>query len=250
MTALQLFFNFLPERTKPKHPDHAIEVGNEVLPMTCKKNARARHYLVYLRSDRSVSVTIPRYGTKTEALQFAHSKREWLVRQLRKLDAQIITPQKWSEGTEILFRGHTVTLGIENTEKEWLLTMADQSFPVQTPPDDFRPLVEAHLRKLAREEISRRAWELAKQYQSPIKKFTVRNQSSRWGSCSPSGTISLNWRLIQAPPFVRDYVIQHELMHLKEMNHSKKFWALVAKVCPNFKEAEKWLKLNAARLGL
>ena len=74
--------------------------------------------------------------------------------------------------------------------------------------------------------------------------MTVRNQRSRWGSCSRRGTISLNWRLVQTPDLVRDYIIHHELMHLREMNHSARFWARVEEVCPGWREAERWLKRN------
>ena len=78
----------------------------------------------------------------------------------------------------------------------------------------------------------------------------MRNQRSRWGSCSPGGTISLNWRLIQAPDAVRDYIIYHELAHLWEMNHSDRFWARVEEVCPWWRDAEKWLKRNGSLVGL
>jgi predicted metal-dependent hydrolase len=79
---------------------------------------------------------------------------------------------------------------------------------------------------------------------------TVRNQRSRWGSCSAGGTVSLNWRLVQAPESVRDYIIYHELMHLREMNHSHRFWARVEEVCPGWRDAERWLKRNGSLLGL
>jgi len=78
----------------------------------------------------------------------------------------------------------------------------------------------------------------------------VRDQRSRWGSCSLQGTISLNWRLVQTPDFVRDYIIYHELMHLWEMNHSERFWARVEEVCPAWRDAELWLKRNGSLLGL
>ncbi len=85
-------------------------------------------------------------------------------------------------------------------------------------------------------------------YNVAIHRVSVRNQRSRWGSCSARGTISLNWRLIQTPPFVRDYIILHELMHRREMNHSKRFWAHVELVYPEWREAERWLKENAKLL--
>jgi predicted metal-dependent hydrolase len=77
---------------------------------------------------------------------------------------------------------------------------------------------------------------------------TVRNQRSRWGACSPSRAISLNWRLIQMPPSVSDYVIFHELMHLKQPNHSRRFWREVEKVCAWWREAERWLRKHGREL--
>ena len=71
---------------------------------------------------------------------------------------------------------------------------------------------------------------------------------SRWGSCSANGTISLNWRLVQTPEMVRDYIIYHELMHLREMNHSARFWALVATLTPEVEAPRAWLRTNGARL--
>ena len=87
-------------------------------------------------------------------------------------------------------------------------------------------------------------------HQAPVRRVTVRNQRSRWGSCSAGGTVSLNWRLVQTPDLVRDYIIYHELMHLREMNHSTRFWARVEEVCPEWREAERWIKRNGALVGL
>src|SRR6201999_859695 len=91
---------------------------------------------------------------------------------------------------------------------------------VPTTEGDLRTAIERHLRNLAAKEFPARVFELATPHQLPVKRVTVRNQRTRWGSCSRRGTISLNWRLIQAPPFVRDYLIFHELAHLRQMNHS------------------------------
>jgi predicted metal-dependent hydrolase len=90
--------------------------------------------------------------------------------------------------------------------------------------------------------------ELAGLHHLPVQRVTVRNQRSRWGSCSRRGTISLNWRLVQTPCFVRDYLVLHELAHLKEMNHSKRFWGEVARLCPDYPEAERWLKQHSRLL--
>ena len=83
---------------------------------------------------------------------------------------------------------------------------------------------------------------LARQHQIAVKRVSVRDQRSRWGACSSQGVITLNWRLIRVPDFVREYVLLHELMHRRELNHSRRFWRLVAACCPRHAEARAWLK--------
>jgi len=128
--------------------------------------------------------------------------------------------------------------------------LAADIFRVANFDDDLRPTLEAHFARRARIELPARTWELAATTGVDVKHVTVRNQRSRWGSCSTTGTVSLNWRLVQTPESVRDYIIYHELMHLREMNHSARFWARVEEVCPGWREAERWIKRNGSLLGL
>ena len=110
---------------------------------------------------------------------------------------------------------------------------------------DLRPAIQNHLRNLASEELPPRVMELAALHGVNVFRVTVRNQKSRWGSCSRRGTISLNWRLIQTPDFVRDYIILHELAHRRQMNHSEKFWQEVERLFPDYLQAERWLKQHS-----
>lgn len=96
----------------------------------------------------------------------------------------------------------------------------------------------------ASRELPARLHQLAADHGLIATKVTVRNQRSRWGSCSPSGHICLNWRLVLMPDSVRDYVLIHELMHLRQLNHSRRFWRLVEKACPEFEAARQWLRDN------
>jgi predicted metal-dependent hydrolase len=107
---------------------------------------------------------------------------------------------------------------------------------------DLRPAIQKHLRKLAAQELPARVLELASRHGIEILRVSIRNQKSRWGSCSRSGAISLNWRLIQTPDFVRDYIILHELAHRRQMNHSGQFWLEVERLCPDYWTAERWIK--------
>ena len=117
-----------------------------------------------------------------------------------------------------------------------------------TPPAAWPPETP-DLRRDAAQRLVARAQELAALHGLAPARISVRRQRSRWGSCSRRGTISLNWRLLHAPDLARDYVILHELMHLREHNHSPRFWSLVEAACPQRREAEAWLRKHAMLLA-
>jgi predicted metal-dependent hydrolase len=100
----------------------------------------------------------------------------------------------------------------------------------------------------AKRELPARLLELAARLDLGVSKVSVRNQRWRWGSCSPLGHICLNWRLVAMPAWVRDYVMIHELMHLRRMDHSRTFWKLVAAQCPDYQAARRWLHENGRSL--
>jgi predicted metal-dependent hydrolase len=165
------------------------------------RHPRARRYVVRVRSDGTVRVTIPRWGSKREAAAFAEQQRGWINKQLARLQIEGSKP------------------------REQLSEEAMQAF-----------------RSRAKRELPERLLQMAKQFGLRVARVSVRNQQSRWGSCSPSGHICLNWRLVTMPDWIRDYVIIHELMHLKRLDHSPKFWKLVATACPQYQEARAWLR--------
>lgn len=183
------------------------------------------------------------------AREFAARNVDWLGRQWQRIAARPVVVTTWTAGTEILFRGGTARIGAGNEEGETRISFADQSIRLARVDQDWRPAVERHLRQIAGVELPPRVFHFAQQHDLCVRRVTVRNQKTRWGSCSRRGTISLNWRLIQAPASVADYIILHELMHLRQMNHSRKFWREVEQVCPDFQEAERWLKTHAGLLG-
>jgi predicted metal-dependent hydrolase len=115
-------------------------------------------------------------------------------------------------------------------------------------PHDLRPAAEAALRQIAGRELVPRLYHLAAQHGLAVSRVTIRNQSSRWGSCSRAGAIALNFRLVQMPPQVCDYVLVHELMHLRQQNHSRRYWRLVEEAFPAFRDAERWLRIEGRSL--
>ncbi|MGO8764025.1 MAG: M48 family metallopeptidase [Limisphaerales bacterium] len=222
-----------------------LSVNGREIPLAIVHNRRARRYVLRLRPDGSARVTVPRSGSISEARQFAERQIPWLQRQLNVLSACPRQTRKWSIGTKILFHGEFVTIAAG--DGEWI-QFGSESCRALNSPGDLRPAIEKHMRTLAQTELPARALEFASQHQLSITRISVRNQKSRWGSCSPRGAISLNWRLLQTPPFVRDYIILHELMHLRQMNHSEKFWREVRDVCPDYHDAKRWLKENPGLL--
>jgi predicted metal-dependent hydrolase len=108
---------------------------------------------------------------------------------------------------------------------------------------------ERRLRQLARETLPQRLLALAGLHDLAVSRVSIRNPKARWGSCSRDGHICLNWRLVRMPDWVRDYVLIHELMHLRQMNHSPAYWALVAAACPDYREARAWLRVHGDAIG-
>ena len=237
-------------RKQPAQPeDHWLLAGRRPVRLRFVRNRRARRYILRLRPDGTARVTVPRGGALVEAKQFAQRNVAWLEKQLLRQALRPSRPETWLAGTEILFRGERVRLETGTNGEAGLIRFGSEAVPVTDAAGDLRPTIERHLRQLAARELPPRVLELAALHGLPVRRVTVRNQRSRWGSCSRRGTISLNWRLVQAPGFVRDYLVLHELAHLKEMNHSRRFWSEVARLCPEFAAAERWLKQHSSLLA-
>lgn len=182
----------------------ATPVAPVPAPVEFVRHPRARRYLIRVRLDGSVRVTIPRRGSKREATAFYSQQHDWVASQQRRV-------QQLREG-----------------------------MPEDLPADE-----QKRLRREARTVLPARLRELAQQVGVTVGSVSIRNQRHRWGSCSASGAISLNWRLVTMPGWVRDYVMYHELMHVERMDHSPAFWALVKRVCPDYEEARRWLRRHA-----
>jgi len=225
-----------------------------------ERSYRARNYRLTLRRDGTAVATIPMRGSEREAIRFVEQHRAWLERARERQRKRPRAAEVWTIGTRVLWRGEMTEVRIASGADTAVTTsggpakpqvcLAADVFRVPQLSGDLRPTLEAHFARRAKVELPARTWELAAITGVEVKQVMVRNQRSRWGSCSANGTISLNWRLVQTPDFVRDYIIYHELMHLREMNHSARFWARVEEVCPGWREAENWIKRNGALVGL
>jgi hypothetical protein len=208
------------------------------------RNSRARRYILRVRRDGLPLLVIPRGGTLEHGLEFARRHSAWLEKQLAKPRSD----RRLRVGSTLWLRGELVPIMSGTDSRQ--VQAGPIAFRVRdVSADDLRPEIERQLRRVAASELMERTRELAAEAGRSVARVTVRSQRTRWGSCSRRGNLSLNWRLIQCPDFVRDYIILHELAHLKEMNHSRRFWAEVERLCPDFRRAEQWLRKHASLLA-
>lgn len=215
------------------------------------RNPRARRYVLRLLADGTPRVTIPRRGSKREAERFLDAQRAWLDRQRASLVDRLARrpPFTWTDGHVVLLRGASHVLRRSDATRRVSVDVDRDALVVTAPAagedlGDLRPVVTAWLRQLARVELPARLRALARHHGLEVKAISIRNQRTRWGSCAPNGRISLNWRLVQTPDAVCDYVLVHELMHLRQANHSARFWRLVAEACPDYQAARQWLRTH------
>ncbi len=207
-------------------------------PVHFVRMRRARRYILRVRPDGALRVTIPRGGSRAEALRFAERHLSWAAIERAKQLASRRPPLQWTAGTRILIDGDAVAISRDGD----LVRAGALTIRVSADVTNLRPAVEYALREEAKKTLPPQVVTLAAAHGLTITRVTIRNQRSRWGSCAPGGRIALNFRLLQMPPFVREYILLHELMHIRHPNHSRRFWRAVQAVCPAFRDAERWLK--------
>jgi predicted metal-dependent hydrolase len=240
-----------PEPPAPEPPAARPLVPEPLAPRLIR-HPRARQYVLRVLADGTPRVTIPRWGSKREALAFLEAQRDWVTRQRAKQAerGRVAPPRDWRDGHQVLIGGRLLMLRRGAAGRAGVLAGDDGLIVTPRPRDgeDLRPVAAAWMLARAKRELPPRLLALAAQFDLAVTRVSVRNQRARWGSCATGGRISLNWRLIQTPDDVRDYVLIHELMHLRQPNHSARFWALVARACPGHEASRRWLRAHEAAL--
>ncbi len=214
-----------------------VVLQGRALTVPLRRDRRARRITIHI--DAAVGgarVTIP-IGTSTaEAENALREHSDWLLRRLDALPARV----PFAEGAIIPFRGvpHRIVHG---GARRGTVERDDGELRVFGSPEHLARRLGDWLKAEARKAISPRAHEKAARIDRPIRRISIRNQRSRWGSCSADRRLSFNWRLILAPDPVLDYVVGHEVAHMVEMNHSKDFWRAVDRVTPHARFGRGWL---------
>jgi predicted metal-dependent hydrolase len=235
---------------RPSEPQ-TIEIAfdGSVYPVRLRRHRQARRYTLRIQAtSREVILTIPPRGTVKEASTFAQKHGGWIAARLGRLPEAA----PFADGAVLPLRGvpHRIAhrggaRGTVWTEigpgGEPLLCVAGRAPHIDRRIGDF-------LRHEAKRDLQEASRRYADQLGLTFHRLTVRDQSSRWGSCSTTGLLSFSWRLILAPSQVLDYLAAHEVAHLIEMNHSPKFWRLVQRICPDHERAKAWLDAHGADL--
>lgn len=223
-----------------------VDVDGRAVEVKPKRHALARRMVLRLDRDGvNFTLTMPKRQSLASAKVFVETSKLWMQNTLvHRGDKK---PEQ--AGSTVLLRGTAVD--IVRTDKLRGLVRYDDGAKILHVPGG-----EAHwkrrltdwLKQEAEKDLRMASQFYAAKMQTQFTKLTVRDQKSRWGSCTSDGALSYSWRLILAPPFVLDYVAAHEVAHLREMNHGPRFWRLVLTQCADTREAKQWLKTRGHEL--
>jgi hypothetical protein len=225
-----------------------VDFDGEVYLVLVRRHRQARRYTLRIHAaNREIVLTMPPRGSVKQAKEFAEKHGAWIAARLNRLPEAApfahgaIVPLRGREHRIEHRRGARGTVWVETHASDHLLCVAGEE-------PHLPRRVRNYLKREAKRDLEVASRSAAQALGVKIKRVSVRDQSSRWGSCSSSGVLSFSWRLILAPPFVLDYLAAHEVAHLIEMNHSRRFWRLVERICPQMGRAKAWLDAHGADL--
>lgn len=231
-------------------PDR-IEVAHAgmLYPVAVKRRATARRLTLRVsQATGEISLTLPERVDFATGRLFAEKHGGWIAARLAKrpqgvpFEPEAVVPLRGEPHRIVHWtRVRGLTCAAISTEGEPIIAVCGEAAHVSRRVKDF-------LRREALADLERAVRVHTATLGLPARKITIRDTTSRWGSCSSKGHLNFSWRLILAPPLVLDYLAAHEVAHLREMNHSHRFWALTHKLCPRTEEAEAWLKRHGAGL--
>jgi predicted metal-dependent hydrolase len=228
---------------RPAEPSTLVVThGSQFFSIKLRRHRRARRYTLRIHpTDRAAILTMPPRGTIAEAREFAKMHGGWIAARLGRLPKAA----PFEPGTVLPLRGvpHRIVHRAGERGTVWTETRdsGEKILCVAGDPDFIDRRVHDFLKREARKDLQKAAQAYAGELGVRVRRVSIRDQSSRWGSCTSAGSLSFSWRLILAPSFVLDYLAAHEAAHLVEMNHSPRFWRVVGRICGHVDRAKTWL---------
>jgi len=217
-------------------------IGHPPIEITLRRLTRARRFSLRVeQGDGRVTLSMPLRAREAEAMDFARAHEGWI----RKALAKRPVPAPLQFGGQILFQGQSLIIapgtgrGVRIEGGQMLVPGDAARLPTR---------IATFLKHQARDRLAVASDHYAQMLGRQVAQISLRDTRSRWGSCSTNGALMYNWRLIMAPPAVLDYVAAHEVAHLVQMNHSPAFWAVVARLFPEWQDQRAWLKRHGGAL--
>jgi predicted metal-dependent hydrolase len=225
--------------------DIALRATEPAIPYRIRRSTRARRVRVSVDAVRGVEVVLPRGATERAASSAVRELRPWIERRLHELEAARATVA--ARAGTVPYLGETLTV-VQQPGRTRVHRRGDA---LLVPAGDARlEALERWYRRAARDEVAARLDSACAATGLRYTALTIRGQRTRWASCSRTGAMSFNWRLLLAPAAVLDYVVWHEVCHLEVMDHSPRFWSLLAARCPGYREQVRWLRRHGSTLVL
>jgi predicted metal-dependent hydrolase len=231
-----------------------IVLENQAVPYSVSRSGRSCRVWLKVGSRTGLTIVVPAGYDIAAIPGLLAKKSHWILGKLAKYGMPPLPAagRKLKSGDSVPYLGRRLKV-IErfSPRSPESVTLKATRIVVNAGSQDGRlnELVKGWYRLQAEKLLAKRTGELCRALGVTCNRLSVREAKTRWGSCSQKGNLSLNWKLIMAPEAVIDYVIIHELSHLKELNHSKKFWSLVAARCPQWRKHKRWLRDHEAELG-
>lgn len=229
-----------------------LKIGTTTVPLVVKKNARAKRLRITVGS-RGVTVVAPKYLPDPEIKAFVNEKKEWIYTRVKEF--RLLKEELFAGGKIFYLKGKKYFLEVRHHNSGQLIVLVeDDKLVVYLPgtrknmAPNYEKKLKEWYRQLAKDTIAARLSYFSNKIDVQYNSFTIKDQKTRWGSCSGKKNLNFSWRLIMAPPEVLDYVIVHELCHLVHLNHSPAFWHLVKSYLPDYAKSKSWLADNGIKL--
>jgi predicted metal-dependent hydrolase len=235
---------------RPSEPSSVQVIFDKAIYLVrLRRHRQARRYTLRIdAASREVVLTMPPRGSVKEAKEFAQKHGGWIAARLKRLPEAA----PFSHGIEVPLRGVPHRIVHRRGERGTVWTETDAAgarlLCVAGEAAHLNRRISDYLKREAQRDLDAASRRYAAELGVTIKRIYVRDQSSRWGSCSNAGVLSFSWRLILAPAYVLDYLAAHEVSHLIELNHSPRFWRLVGRLYPNVERAKVWLDVHGTDL--
>jgi predicted metal-dependent hydrolase len=240
---------FFARRKVEPFPDRfEVATDSGMVAVDLRRHPRARNYTLRVGGPaRPPVLTMPKRGSLNEARRFLDRHSGWLKSQIDKLPPATAI----ADGQPLPFRGVMHVIRHDPARRGTVTIGTDGETPILIAAGDPRHLRRRVVDFMKREAKRDLEWAVIRHSLAigvRAKAIRLRDQTSRWGSCSPEGHLSFSWRLIMAPPLVLDYLAAHEVAHMRELNHSRSFWRLCESLCPETSVARAWLAHNGPAL--